>query len=362
MLFIHDRFNSRQTMNHYVRYLIAGSDTFSLLAFDRLVRLYGKDQVGLLCNLKITESSIALKGPGPLRKEANISYLKKHNHNLFQNNDLINSVFFKEKKFHSFFGKSLSEKLLPAEDFYIHPRIDINMENFLSFENKKEFLSLVNSRQIKHIPVSIYRYISENSEEEVNFKIVHSDGTITCNHLIWGYSPSAFLRICSDKRIFGEKIEYNTSDREIHALYVRFKLKEQISNQKETLFIPLSYTHPWGHFIGEFQTQNGKQEVEFVTFLDKDQANEDEVIKKIKILKRNLKKIYPNFKKFIQKESIGLDEISLDFLDELYPRISSLDYIDFIGQTAPMNQIHQNLSHFARGLESLRLLEERIVS
>ncbi|MCY4523916.1 MAG: hypothetical protein OXB84_04175, partial [Halobacteriovoraceae bacterium] len=264
-----------------------------------------------------------------------------------------------EKKFRSFSGKYSSEKLLAAEDYFIHPRMDFNMEEIFTLRDKENFLSLINSQLIRHEPVKIQRYIAEDSQNDVNFKVVHSGGALTCNHLGWGYSLNAFFKICSDNRILGENIEYHAPIQEIHALYVRFKLKEPISEQKETLFIPLSYTHPWGHFIGEFQNRDFEQEVEFVTFLDKEQTNEDEVIKKIKILKRNLKKIYPDFKKLIQKESISLDEMFLDSLDGLYPRISSLDYIDFIGQSAPVDQDHQNLSHLARGLASLRLMEKK---
>ena len=233
------------------------------------------------------------------------------------------------------------------------------MNGFLASENKDVFLSLVESRQIKQMPLKIERYIAEDSPEDINLRVIHTGGSISCQHLIWGYSPSAFIKLCSDKRIFGgQGVKNHFSEQEMHALYVKFKLKEKVSDRKETLFIPLSHTHEWGHFIGEFQNEAVGQGIELVTFLDKDQANEEEIIKKIKILKRGLEKIYPGFKKLIQKEAISLDEISLNFSDNLFAQISSLDYMDFVGQTAPMGLADQNLSHLARGLKSLHLIEE----
>ena len=349
-------------MLNYSRYLVIGSDVFSLAAFDRLKKLHGEDHVVILAEIEFSRSSISLKGPGLLRGDANISYVREYNPNLLKDINPIDSIFYKNKNFRSFNGPSRPEKLLPLEEFFVHPRIDTDIDDLYCIEDKDTFLSSVKSRQIKQRPVKIERYIADEAEEETNFKVIHSGGSITCQHLIWGDSPYDFFKLCSDKRIFNDKdFSCHFTGKEVNALYVKFKLKKMISDRRETLFLPLSYTHEWGHFIGEFQSKNDGQEIEFVTFLDKEEASEEEIIKKIKILKRGLTKIYPSFKKLIEREWISLDEISLDFSDNLFPQISSLDYLDFVGQTTPMGPSKKELSHLARGLESLRLIEKTLV-
>ena len=242
--------------------------------------------------------------------------------------------------------------------FFTDPRVEVSLDDFFSFD-RDALLEKVTSRQIEQVPVKIERYISEEEGKEINFRVFHTGGSVVCGHLVWGYSPVGLMKLCPDKRIFGkEAIWDHFSGREAHALYIKFKLSKKVSDRRETLFLPLSYTHSWGHFIGEFQERDDGQEIEFVTFLDKDQTNEEEIIRKIRILKRSLEKVHPGLKKLIKKEEICLDEVSLDFSDNLFDQISSLDYINFVGQAAPMNQANRDLSHLARGLEGLRLMEE----
>ena len=50
----------------------------------------------------------------------------------------------------------------------------------------------------------------------------------------------------------------------------------------ETLLLAQSYTHEWGHYVGEFNhvPQSSKQRAEFLSFLDKNETTEEEISKK----------------------------------------------------------------------------------
>jgi hypothetical protein len=107
-------------------------------------------------------------------------------------------------------------------------------------------------------------------------------------------------------------IEFCESTKTSSALFVKFVFEKPISDMQETLFIPLSYTHEWGHFVGEFNKlqgdANGEQEIEFIHFLDEDQASEEDISRYIRLLKKNMEKIFEKFSKIKAREYIVLEQ------------------------------------------------------
>jgi hypothetical protein len=147
---------------------------------------------------------------------------------------------------------------------------------------------------------------------------------------------------------------------------------------KETLFIPLSYTHEWGHFVGEFKNK-GFQEIEFMHFVDEDQSSEEDISRTIRLLKKNMEKIFDQFTKNEHREFISLEQeigclkiddnlfrTSLDSLKEI------LKNFTFIGINAPIANEHrvqsifeystEELSGITRGLVVHQLCEKKLNS
>jgi len=127
----------------------------------------------------------------------------------------------------------------------------------------------------------------------------------------------------------------------------------------------LSYTHDWGHFIGEFNKESGFKEVEFFSYIDKNDTNEDDVAKKIRLLKKSFEKIYNGSKKMEFNEFITLwDEgLCLKVEDSLYPfDEQKLSNLHFFSIQAPVNDesVAPELSGIARGLLAEKSLKAEI--
>ena len=115
-------------------------------------------------------------------------------------------------------------------------------------------------------------------------------------------------------------------------MYVEWKLDSKVSDMEETLFIPQSLTHEYGHFIGQFFDDNTcAQRLVFMTFLDNNDHHEAEIVKKIRLLKRQLIKIFPSFDKHIKDENyvhlafnpfIHMNDNCFSVLKEELPKLS----------------------------------------
>ena len=332
----------------YIPYLIIGYDIFSLAVFHHLMKGHGEESIILLSQQNLSQKDFTLKGPGLLRGKNNISYMREYNPHALTDDSSIPSIFYKDKAFHSFSDKPHPKDIQAEEVFFTQSRIDVQMDNLFPFKDDPLFLSSLKRRHIKYRISKIERYIHEESGEEINFRITHENGEITCRHLTWGYPPETFLSYCPDKRI---QKQQHLPFSSMYILHVEFQLSSSFNDSRETLFFPLS--HHQGYFIGEFK-ENGFMEL--ASFLKKEESFEEDIIKKIKSLKRILEKIYPGFKNAITQERIALNEWP-SFLnqDHLYSKTHSLDYMNFTGMKAPLPN-SSDLSHLARGMESLRLI------
>ena len=113
---------------------------------------------------------------------------------------------------------------------------------------------------------------------------------------------------------------------------------------------------------------NGRmtQVARFLNFLDIDHTNEEGISKKIRLLKRQLEKIFKNFKTISYTESITLTESSmcLKFDDKDFAKIKKeFGNLIFVGASAPLESFDlpsdsfeyssKDLFYLARGVASL---------
>ena len=132
----------------------------------------------------------------------------------------------------------------------------------------------------------------------------------------------------------------------------------------ETFFIPLSLTHEWGHFLGNFFEMNGGHFLELQHYFDPEELSEEEVSRRIKILKRSLEKVFPSFSKALENEYLSIDENATQVVDNpLLKDKSKIEGLTFVGENAPLPNLDesketQGLSHFVRGLISSGLVTE----
>lgn len=332
-----------------VPHLVVGKDIFSLSIYKLLQEKYGPENVRLLSEDTILKSDLFPKGPGTLRGEANQKIVQELYPKAvsFVGEDL--AMFYKDMTWKSFGGRSKSEALKFNEEFFTGPRFDINPEViFPELKDAEEFLSLINQEayqvRIKSVKAS-----------EKGFSVECLNGTeFTCEKLYFGQSPYQYLQFYTNKSELSDTfIEFCESTKTPSALFVKFVFEKPITDSLETLFIPLSYTHEWGHFVGEFGQTDGLQSIEFIHFIDEDHTSEEDVSRIIRLLKKGMEKIFEKFSKINSREYIVLEQeigcLKID--DQLFSKASSeeknkCENLFFLGINAPLEESWRSTNSF----------------
>jgi hypothetical protein len=346
-----------------IDYLVIGKDVYSVAIYRELVNKYGSDKVRLLSEDTINASDIYLKGPSTLRGDANKEVVK----NLFPSIESIavesNSIFYKDLAWKSFGGRSKPETLKFDEEFYVNSRMNISeMDIFDWITTEENFYEELNQNAYK---VKV-KNINYNDEK---FTVECINGTeFKTNKLYCGKSPSYFLKHYSElSHLSNNFVQFCESTTSVSALFVKYVFDKPLSDLKETMFIPLSYTHEHGHYVGEFKTANGLQSAEFLHYVDENHASEEDISRIIRGLKKGFEKIFENFGKINFREFIALeDEIAClkiddnSFNESLTSDKNMLNHLTFIGENAPLHLTwhdtytfeysDKSVSHMARAL------------
>ncbi len=350
-----------------VPYLVIGKDIFALSLYATLKKNHGSENVRLLSEAKILASDFLPKGPGHIRGETNQNIFKALYPDVTFEAGHANALFYKDMAWKSFGGRSKSEALKFNEEFYTGPRFDVDLAKiFPDLDNAETFLDLMNQEayQVK---------IKNIKKQGEKFSVECINGTeFFCETLYFGQSPFQFLNLYEDKNSLNDSfIQFCESTKTPSALFVKFVFNKTLTEMKETLFIPLSYTHEWGHFVGEFKNKGldlGFQEVEFMHFLDEDQSSEEDISRTIRLLKRNMEKIFEQFTKNEHREFISLEqEIGCLKIDDNLFRASCTSLKDilknftFIGINAPITDERRVQSIFEYSSEELNGITRGLV-
>ncbi len=357
-----------------VPYLVIGKDIFALSLYTSLKKIHGAENVRLLSEDKILASDFLPKGPGSIRGDTNQKIFKALYPDMTFEAGEVNALFYKDMTWKSFGGRSKPEALKFNEEFYTGPRFDVELAKiFPDLDLADTFLEQVN-REAYQVKI---KNIKKQGEQ---FSVECINGTeFFSETLYFGQSPFQFLNLYEDKNSLNDGfIQFCESTKTPSALFVKFLFTKTLTKMKETLFIPLSYTHEWGHFVGEFRN-HGQQEIEFMHFVDEDQSSEEDISRTIRLLKKNMEKIFEQFAKNERREFISLEqEIGCLKIDDNLFRTSYeslkgiLKNLNFIGINAPINDEHrvqsifeystEELNGITRGLVVHQLCEKNLIS
>jgi hypothetical protein len=332
----------KEIKKHYYKHVVVGDDLYSLSVLDKL--LERKDgPVAWISPRELSSGDLCLQGPTSLRGQNNIDWFVKNYPEIDIEIDNGPALFFKELKWRKFGGRAKSEPLLWSESFYTEPRASLKQESLFTFTKDEERLALVEGSRLDFGVMTVKQTIPDDLAEPAFFNIKTTNGDeVNCEHLYWGESPSIFAsRYETLDELNSDFIELCEQTVTPSALYITLSFDKKITEMKETLFVPLSYTHEWGHFIGEIiDEENGKQRAEFVTFLDKNSCTEEDISKKIRLLKRNIEKIFPEFTKISYGEFIKLSDHSfcLNVDDKAFAdQLTSMNNLHFVSYNAPVS-------------------------
>jgi hypothetical protein len=339
-----------------VPYLVVGKDIFSLSLYTDLKTAHGQENVRLLSEDAVLKSDLLPKGPSSIRGETNQKIFKMIYPDVTITKCNENALFYKDMTWKSFGGRSKSEALKYDEGFFTGERIDPDFEEiFKNVSHSQEFIDSINleAYQVR---------IKTISRSEAGFIVECINGTeFHCEHLYFGLSPYYYLQYFAEKnQLSASFIEFCESTKTSSALFVKFVFEAPLSDLKETLFIPLSYTHDWGHFIGEFKQVGGVQEIEFMHFLEDQLMSEEDVSRVIRLLKKSMEKIFENFSKIKSHEYISLEQeigcLKIDdhgFGKSLQDNAVETENLFFIGINAPVTEQQCSEINFEYSKETL---------
>ncbi len=320
----------------YVKTLVYIQDLYDLIAYQALRANLG-ESVRFVSAAPLTKEFLLIRGPSSFRGEGALKVLSELYPELESTLRDAPSLFYKDSDWKDFEGRAKSEKLLAAEEYFTKKGIDFNPSQVFSFLNDEDFWTNLENQRLSEKVVNIRSEVPTDMISPANWALECGSGKVLeCEDLVFGGSPQVFLDLVGNKKILSaEFVEFCESTRSPCELVIRFEFKGIVHQGLETFFVPLSYTHEWGHFIGEFRAN----EAQFIHFFEGSETSEEEVSRKLKLLKRNLEKIFPEFSAKYCGEFVVVRPESgcLNIDDSGYQNIEKKPgHLSFIHRNAPL--------------------------
>ncbi len=337
--------------------LVVGGDIYALATYKTLCEKYGRENVLLLNSRPISMDDLKIQGPSTLRGKANLSVFNHLYPELNSSLEGSDSYFFKESRLHPFKGRAKPEKLLWGEEFFSTPRVDYNPFILFPYLNDPNFFLALN--------IQVDSIISISQEE--NFEIKTASGkNITSQNLYFGDGPYQFAKLFTPKeKLSNDFLQFCEETKSPLSLKIKFIFSSPVTENLSTIFIPLSQTYEMGHFVGEFKFEDTKQIGNFIHFIDLSHSSEEEIGKRIRLLKRNLEKIIPNFKKISYKEYISLSHKTppTSISDEKFENVShEVKNLFFIGENAAFSSANSLKNKFGYPSDQITHVSRALIS
>lgn len=288
----------------FVKNLIVGQDIFAIDLCLRLNEIEAKS-AKLLSPEKVTKENLMLLGPSLFRGHENIEHLKK----LGIEKEVHKSIFYKDMNFHEFGKRTKPLTMLWGEEWFSQEHVKLNLEDI--FPNlTDDFMNKLNDLMLELSISKIETATPDDLIDRAFYRVTCSNGlVIECENLYFGLTPNFFYELFEDKKILSDSfVEFCESTKTPCVLYIHMILENKITDDLRTMFLPLSFTHDWGHFIGEIEDSGSGQIAKFVTFINKEENTEEDISRKIRLLKKNFEKIFPQFSDKKCREYVVLKE------------------------------------------------------
>lgn len=260
-------------------------------------------------------------------------------------------VFYKDTKFHKFGSRAKPHPLLEGEDFFTKPFFEIDLDLDVNDE-------VLMANQVRKIIKKIRVCEPSDLVEPVRFELYTGEGEIlACEKLFFCENPREFYRLVENKEALSEDVQKYLVGVESHpGITVHFECKGKFSDHVGSMIIPQSMTHEWGNFIIDIEAFNeGYQNFKAMTFIDADDLQEEDLAKKIRLMRKVLERVMPELENCECTPTIKFesDFRYLGMNDELAAKLRSED-VRFVGPGAPLSHPKSELfQYFARGSMSL---------
>ena len=350
----------RQNFEH----IVYGENFLAALTYLKLKEKYGADKVKLICENNLDKNAILGEWKctlNTIRDEHIAKSLMEKTSRLEIMSDSHRVEFYKDSKFHQFGGRTKPFEIKEGEGFFQDTFFNVKPEGLFSDEQWEKLDELLKDAQLNKFLDRIELSEPTDMLEKVNYTLHTGEyEKIECENLYWCESPKNFYRKVENKNKVNDALgELCNTVEHRAAMAVHFEVDKKVFDHEGTVFLPQSVTHEWGHFICDFKDFNPetkKQEFTCMMFVNEDEVNEEELAKKIRLMKRVIERTMPEFAKANHDEHIHYNQAMFitNIKDELIDDIEfDHSHLKFIGQGAPIGTENtQELIYGPRALMS----------
>lgn len=354
----------KEDKRQYIQNIICGDSEYAVLAYLKLRSIHGEDNVKIVCQNPMDKQDLINQWKCSLhtvRNEEVASALRDASARLEVIPGPSNVVFYKDGKFHEIDGRAKPHEFMEDEEFFKDSYFEMKKENLFSTEEWNELDEVLQKAQINKFISSIKKSEPKDLVEKTNFVLSTGEyENLECENLYWCESPKSFYKLLSNKEDVSDAVtSYCASVEERVGLTVNFEAQGKIYDEAGTVLLPQSATHEWGYFILDFEPHDpaqNKQVFKSMMFINLDEVNEEELAKKIRLMKRVIGRVFPDFDKVKFTEHYHYNEQSLikNFQDEeFYKENNELGCLKFVGIGAPLKtSLTSECLYDARGLLS----------
>ncbi len=354
--------DQKQEQKNYVKYIVVGESSYGLMTFYKLNKKY--------------PGQVKFISKNPFLKE-DLEAEWKCSLNSIRSEDVANSItglnprfevfktaenvhFYKDSKFHVFGGRAKPHEVKENEVFFTEPAYNANLMAFFDSGDVENLDSEIEKHQLNKIIASIELTQTTDLADQENFRIETGEfESYVCEKLFWCESPKKFLALIKDKSTLPDNVySYCAGIHMDQGISVYFECDRKIYDDAGTLVLPQSMTHEWGSFILDVEAYNpdtNTQNFKALTFVGEDDLQEEDLAKKIKLMKRVIERVLPELSKARIEQTIKFsDEYYIYGMNDGLSTELKSENVQFLGHGAPINvENPEKYQYLARGIYAI---------
>ncbi len=354
----------RKDSRFFFDHIVIGDDHVAAATFLNLLREYPDKKVKIISSSVLNKQSVVneLKCKvSTIRDEESASQLISKSASLEVLATNQEPLFYKDTKLHKFTGRAKPHELMEDEDVFKQSYYNFKWESLFNSDDFEKFDDIILAHQFNKFIERIDLITPEDLVEVTNFQIFTSENEVfECEQLHWCQNPKTFYKLVKDKdsldlslHEYCNKLEARTS------LTVNYESNQNFYETSGTVYLPQSVTHDWGHFICDikpFDPASNTQEITALMFVTEEISTEEELAKKIRLMKRVMDRVFPIFAKSEVKEFINyrVDSFIKNNDDSLSASIKqSHPDLKLYGEGAYLDEDKANAKYMVRSILSL---------
>lgn len=346
----------------FIKYIVYGENTYAVLTFLRLFKKF-PGEVKLIAKKPFFKEDMLKEWDctiGSVRSEEVANALMGLNARFEIYPEHKDVFFYKDAKFHSFTGRAKSHTLKEEEIFFTEPSYHINLASMFSEEDFENLDVILKDHEINKYISKIEVLTPDDLVEPSHFKLHTGENeAIRCEQIYFCESPRKFLNLVSNRSDLPDAVySFAAGISNEQAISLCIKCHGSVSEQVGTFILPQSMTHEWGSFIvdvKEYDHELDIQELTCLSFISENDLQEEDLAKKIKLLKRVVERVFPDLAKLSYAQDIKFtDEYLQTGTNDAHFKDLEKQPVKFFGQASAINHpSSEKFRYYSRGIYAI---------